>query len=87
MMHNDSDRSHEVKKLWEMIVKLKVVRAAFYNGSHGSCKDAFVWIVVVLYRAVELIYLPETIFLPHPYLDFIRTLNFLVKEHIFLKEE
>lgn len=37
--------------------------------------------------AVELIYLPESIFLPHPYLDFIRTLNYLVKEHIFLNEE
>lgn len=86
-MHNDSACSHEVKKLWEMIAKLKVVRAALYNGSYGACKNAFVWIVVVLYRAVELMYLPESIFLPHPYLDFIRTLNYLVKEHIFLNEE
>lgn len=87
MMHNNSACSHEVKKLWEMIAKLKVVRAALYNGSYGACKNAFVWIVVVLYRAVELMYLPESIFLPHPYLDFIRTLNYLVKEHIFLNEE
>lgn len=41
-MHNDSACSHEVKKLWEMIAKLKVVRAALYNGSHGACKNAFV---------------------------------------------
>lgn len=41
-MHNDSACSHEVKKLWEMIAKLKVVRAALYNGSHGAGKNAFV---------------------------------------------
>lgn len=42
MMYNDLVCFYEVKKLWEMIVKFKVVRVVLYNGLYGVCKNVFV---------------------------------------------